>query len=415
MLVAGEEQRGPSTPGVPRTSARKEKESKGKHQELNHDSGSAFVASKAHQCSECDERFGSLLEAQVHRQQVHTGAATWHPQHRCPACDQTFSEKRSLYVHGVVQHGAPHRHQCDQCDYEGARLYHLKRHMKVHTGERNHVCEICHKGLKSLQAYKNHMVLHTNKGRYRCDQCQKAFNQRSLYEDHCRSHRAARCYSCKYCDATFKTYKNVACHVRAVHLGDKRFICDVCGTQHMTGANLRAHLKIHRNAASMPHAFHCDVCETSFRGLRGLTVHLEVVHGVAKDLEEAGQGATTQHPTRRPQRIDYTVVGDRGGSASGGGEDADTLTHKSIVGGSTHGEEEQEDDIENMERNEREIIAEADSEEEPEEEKEEEMQETEATVMTEEQLSEEADGSTVIVESDNLVFRVKAEDIEFDL
>lgn len=392
---------------MPAAMAKNGKERKGKLQkESNHERGSSLLDSGEHQCLDCDERFGSLLEARLHQQQVHTGAATWHPQHQCPACGQTFAEKRSLYVHRVLQHGAPRRHQCDQCDYEGPRLYHLKRHMKVHTGERNHVCEVCHKGLKSLQAYKNHMVLHTNKGRYRCDLCHKAFNQRSIYEDHCRTHRAARCFSCKYCDATFKTYKNVACHVRAVHLGDKRFICDVCGAQHMTGANLRVHLKIHRNAASMPRAFQCDVCDTSFRGLRGLAVHLEVMHGVTERPEEAGWGATTQHPTRRPQHIDYTVLGEGESEPEERGEAKGTLIlmEGSAAMDDVHGVEEEEDeDRDKIEGNERET------------EEEEEAQEVQVEGEVEEGISEEVDGRTVIVESENFVFRVKPEEIEFDL
>ena len=367
-----------------------------------------------YQCRECDEVFVSSLEVRVHRQQVHTGPSTWHPQFQCQSCEQTFAQKRGLHMHRMLQHGAPRRHQCDQCDYEGPRLYHLKRHMKVHTGERNHVCEVCNKGLKSLQAYRNHMVLHTNKGRYRCNECHKAFNQRTLYEDHCRTHREARCFSCKYCGAAFKTYKNVACHVRAVHLGDKRFICDVCGAQHMTGANLRAHQKIHQRIASLPRAYHCDQCNASFRGLRGLTVHLEVLHGVTEEgLEEVGRCATSQHPTRRPQHIDYAVVGDgeRGETEEKANETL--MQRKAATKMNDAHKDVEEEEIEEMENddlleeeinevNEAEIIEVVVGEE-----------ETEGLEVS--GLEEEEDGRTVLVESENYVFRVRPEEIEFEL
>ncbi|KAK8383000.1 hypothetical protein O3P69_011501 [Scylla paramamosain] len=410
MLVAGEGQQGSVISQMPCTSTstvKKQKRPKGKPQkDLNHDDGSEGAD---HQCSECGEVFQSLLEARVHQQQIHTGPSTWQLQYLCQTCGETFDEKRGLRTHQELQHGAPRRYQCDQCDYEGPRLYHLKRHMKVHTGEQTHVCKVCNKGLKSQQAYSNHMVLHTNQGRYRCDQCDKAFNQRALYEDHCRTHRSARCFTCKYCDAAFKTYKNVACHVRAVHLGDKRFICDICGRQHMTGANLRGHMKAHRGAASLPRAYHCYLCSASFRGLRGLTVHLEVLHGVAEEgPEELGKGATTHHPTRRPQHIDYAVVDDGGDTKMW--TEKETVTGSDDVQTDVEREEEESEKVENNEKHKGEMKQHIDTEE---VEVEEGVEVREGFEVSD--LAEEGDGRTVVVESENFVFRVRPEEIEFEL
>lgn len=238
---------------------------------------------------------------------IHTKAVPLQACYKCSSCDQTFSQKISLNVHLMFKHGAPRRYQCDKCDYEGPRLYHLKRHMKVHSDERQFVCQDCGKGLKTIQAYRNHRVLHTNVGRFTCHICNKAFNQKSLYEDHVRSHQVERNFECTYCDATFKTYKHVACHIRAVHLNDKRFICDVCGAQHMTGANLKTHMKKHKDLSSLPYAYHCTSCEAAFRGAEGLAVHVRVMHKVilSSDSDMPEVSLSTLHPTRRPVKIQY--------------------------------------------------------------------------------------------------------------
>ncbi|XP_042879865.1 uncharacterized protein LOC122258149 isoform X3 [Penaeus japonicus] len=251
-------------------------------------------------CEGCRGRCG------IHRKNVSLQAC-----YKCSSCEETFNQKISLNVHLMFKHGAPRRYQCDKCDYEGPRLYHLKRHMKVHSDERQFVCQDCGKGLKTIQAYRNHRVLHTNVGRFACHVCNKAFNQKSLYEDHVRSHQVERNFECTYCDATFKTYKHVACHIRAVHLNDKRFICDVCGAQHMTGANLKTHMKKHKNLSSLPYAYHCTSCEAAFRGAEGLSVHVRMMHKVvfSSDSETPDVSLSTLHPTRRPVKIQYGLSG----------------------------------------------------------------------------------------------------------
>ncbi|XP_071548751.1 uncharacterized protein [Panulirus ornatus] len=274
--------------------------------------GSGQTLQQEHTCWECKEVFNTKYEADIHLKQVHLGVAPWQSEYVCDVCNETFNQKISLNVHCMFKHGAPRRYQCDKCDYEGPRLYHLKRHMKVHTDERQYICSVCSKGFKTAQAHRNHMVLHTNEGRYVCDVCKKAYNQKSLFEDHQRSHKKERNYACKYCNAAFKTYKHVACHIRAVHLKDKRFICDLCGAQHMTGANLKTHMRKHKDISALPYAFHCNGCDSAFRGFDGLSAHMRVIHAVnlvhEKDRASSGKMFVSPHPTRRPMKLDYGLI-----------------------------------------------------------------------------------------------------------
>lgn len=139
----------------------------------------------------------------------------------------------------------------------------------------------------------------------------KAFNHKGAYTDHMHCHEESRNYAC-YCGASFKVYKHVARHIRAVHLNDKRFICDICGTQHMTGFNLKNHLKKHGDVPYLPYSYECATCEAKFRGHQGLATHLRVIHNskIVQITPEVIKPSQPPHPTRRPTKYHYSFIAD---------------------------------------------------------------------------------------------------------
>lgn len=261
-----------------------------------------------HPCNECNMVFSTQRKFDLHFNHVHLGVAPWQGHHPCEDCGKVFSQKISLNVHRMFKHGAPRRYSCKKCSYEGPTKEYLKRHMKVHTDERQFVCKECGKGLKTAESYRNHMVIHTNEGRFVCEICNKAYNHKGAYQDHIRSHQDDRDYGCNYCGASFKSYKHVARHIRAVHLNDKRFICDICGVQHMAGFNLKGHMKKHGNVSSLPYAFECTACDAKFRGAEGLATHKRVIHSIDESLERPQEptDVAVPHPTRRPVKFHYS-------------------------------------------------------------------------------------------------------------
>ncbi|XP_064111114.1 uncharacterized protein LOC135218610 isoform X1 [Macrobrachium nipponense] len=266
---------------------------------------------KEHRCTDCNIVFSTQRKYNLHYSHVHLGVAPWQGHHKCDDCGKVFTQKVTLKVHRMFKHGAPRRFRCTKCVYEGPTKEYLKRHMKVHSNERHYVCSACGKGLKTLDSYRNHMVLHTNEGRFFCTLCKKAFNHKGAYTDHMHCHEESRNYAC-YCGASFKVYKHVARHIRAVHLNDKRFICDICGTQHMTGFNLKNHLKKHGDVPYLPYSYECSTCEAKFRGHQGLATHLRVIHNskIVNISPEEIKPTEPVHPTRRPTKYRYSLLSD---------------------------------------------------------------------------------------------------------
>ncbi|KAG0726607.1 Zinc finger protein 41 [Chionoecetes opilio] len=233
-------------------------------------------------CRHCRRDFASLRAFDAHRCRSHLSSIaverTGDKKFLCTVCGKTFTQKISLQYHHIYVHNGERKAACPHCDYRAPDKAKLSVHLRTHSKLRPFVCELCKATFKFRSTYRSHVARHTNSGNYVCSQCNKAFTMASELREHRRIHGQERPFVCPLCAMTFKQKKQLRVHHRAVHLRDKRYVCEVCGACHINNWNLRAHMKTHVQA-DIACANFCKLCGSIFRGRAGLAAHMRLRHG----------------------------------------------------------------------------------------------------------------------------------------
>uniref|UniRef100_A0A1B6L011 Protein krueppel n=1 Tax=Graphocephala atropunctata TaxID=36148 RepID=A0A1B6L011_9HEMI len=117
------------------------------------------VGVKPFLCETCGMKFNQKQSLKLHVMKH----AKVNP-HSCQWCGQSFRFKLSLQSHVLNIHGslsnAVTKYECDQCHKQFATGYKLRRHYRLHTGDRPYQCSICNKGFSQTGNLKNHLKKH---------------------------------------------------------------------------------------------------------------------------------------------------------------------------------------------------------------------------------------------------------------
>lgn len=189
-----------------------------------------------------DLKFSPRMRQQTHRSLLKNPFASRSP-HECPICQQEFSDRHTLRRHKRI-HTGEKPFKCPVCKKMFARRDYVSSHQNVH---RSFTCAICNAKFKRKDHFKTHLKMHSGRegeDAIACPICNKKFSYAKVLIRHMQSHEE---HPCLICHKSFSYRRDLTRHQK-VHKRERPFECPVCTKTFARNDYVRQHMQTHRGA-----------------------------------------------------------------------------------------------------------------------------------------------------------------------
>ena len=192
---------------------------------------------QVYKCGTC----GKVVNKKIRKQheKTHRRVEEFEPA-VCEVCGKVFPNSKALKCHKSAHLDLSERLKCNRCDFVATSLEAISLHKKKHRGD--HACQVCGAVLSTAKHVLFHVrTVHMGEKRFQCDICDKKFSGKVPMLDHRATHFEPT-LSCTYCGKLFKSNCSLRKHVK-IHTGDKRYTCYICNHSYVQSTPYWLHME----------------------------------------------------------------------------------------------------------------------------------------------------------------------------